>query len=157
MNLLDGLMGGVRRLYARGVEQVFKPALDFADLDATVLSDRVSLTVAALQGVSVSATAPEAGDLLAYDAEHEQWAPAPGGLVDAAPADSLVVTYQADVALTASKVLMAGTGLLCTPSASTITIEHDPEALVRDTLTLEDLCEALATQGVITLSGSWPV
>lgn len=77
MNLLDALIGGVRKVYAAGTELTFRRGLDFTDMTITVASDRLLLAVAGLRGVAVSATTPVAGDVLAFDGT--EWAPAPGG------------------------------------------------------------------------------
>lgn len=73
MNLLDGLIGGIRSIYENGTEKTFKRGLDFADMAITEASDRLSLVVAGIRGVPVSATVPMTDQVLAYDGT--QWTP----------------------------------------------------------------------------------
>jgi len=83
MNLLDGLVGGVRAIYENGTAKAFKTGLDFVDMAITVGTDRLSLVVAGIRGVPVSSTAPAEGQVLTYTGT--QWAPAAGLALPAEP------------------------------------------------------------------------
>lgn len=114
MSALDGLVGGIRTLYEGGVELTFRRALDFTDMAATVLSDRVRWVVSGLQGTPVDDTAPTTGQVLTFDGT--SWAPADAG----------------DVARTQWVALVAGTDYTAAPSGMlTLTTATDLRATVR--------------------------
>ncbi len=78
MNLLDGLIGGIRAIYQNGTEMAFRHGLDLVDFAITVGADRLHVVVAGLREVPVSDTPPTTGQVLAYDGT--EWAPASLGV-----------------------------------------------------------------------------
>lgn len=115
MTALDGIVGGIRKIYQNGTEVLFKKGLDFVDMAITVGTDRLSLVVSGLRGRPVSATAPTTGQVLGFDGT--EWTPTAAGLADGTAGQFL--TYTTSWVATSDFLLAAGNRAIgITPPAS---------------------------------------
>ena len=102
MNLLDGLIGGIRKVFVRGIEAPTKNALEFRDMDVVPQDDRLVISVSGIAGVPVSSTKPTRGQALVFDGE--KWVPS--NVLDGAPRDAQYVVMDEHPGLSQAYVLL---------------------------------------------------
>jgi len=92
-----------------------------------------STTVVALQGRSVSNTAPADGQALVWNDSANQWEPQTVSSGSGAPTDAAYVTLSSNPTLTAERVLTAGTGISITDGGadSTVTVAQTENSVVQ--------------------------